>query len=218
MYCTTCGTINAEGANFCTKCGLKLGEIPKTTELGSEDFKFTAAPPKTEYWRPKTISTRFILFTLAFTLSAVIPGVVLFTQVKNPGAVKNLSTIIGEATRMGGMPAVTGDSESFSPSGERSGGGITLPNPTDLQRRVDGQKLQMVIAQFYAQNERLPEALSELPPDMVDFKLDPEVFEYEKVEEPLGFRIKIVMISKYPAEENMINEGNVSKLVLQAAL
>lgn len=86
---------------------------------------------------------------------------------------------------------------------------------TDAARKANALRLQVAIAQFYAQNDRYPASIAEIPPPMLGFNSDPAIYHYTVLPDSAGFRVEVIMESRDVSGAHIVSEGGVSKYVYE---
>lgn len=86
---------------------------------------------------------------------------------------------------------------------------------TDAARKANALRLQAAIAQFYAENDRYPASISEIPPAMLGFNSDPAIYHYVVLPNSGGFRVEVIMESKNVSGGHIVSEGGVTKYVYE---
>ncbi|MDP1808178.1 MAG: zinc ribbon domain-containing protein [Actinomycetota bacterium] len=189
MYCINCGTINPDRSEYCLKCGGGFAKAVGAEAPSAVDIALAARPVGAGHsGSTKSSTSRLIVASLAAVLILTIPLIFLLRQTR------------GAAGSGGPGPAP----RHFS-------AGVI----TDAARKANASRLQAAIAQFYAQTDRYPASISEIPPAMLGFNFDPAVYHYTVLPNSSGFRVEVIMESRNISGSHIVSEGDVTKYVYE---
>ncbi len=206
MYCTNCGTVNPDMAHYCLKCGRPFGEAKAANDsaapaieiaLASQAFERTASATR------KTLASRLIIASLAAGLAMMVTILLAFRQ----GAVPT-----GAATSSP-PPAASGAAGTAGQGQVRAAGVSPISMANDAARMANAKRIQMALATFYAENDRYPQSLGEIPAAVLGFDPDPETYRYSVTESPYGFRLEVFLNNRSGDDPNAVTENGVAKLV-----
>jgi len=198
MYCTNCGTVNPERAESCHKCGRSLIGTADAQAPSAVDIALAARPPIGAYGSSKmSLMSRLIVASLALGLVLMVLMIIFLSP---KGGMVSGQDRIG-APGFGGL----GLSPAKSPT--------IMAN--DAARKTNALRLQTAVTQFYAQNDRYPVSISEIPLGMLGFDADPAVYHYSTLPGGGGFRIEVIMQGSNISGSHIVSEGDVTKYVYE---
>lgn len=232
MYCTDCGTVNSDGAESCLKCGkvfsaassadhpLTVAELTMQRPADLKTFYPTSSGGR--FGRP----SRMLVITMAIIITAILPIVIIALQMSatgkdrpkaKEGSVFEMVQSVkdGKLPDMESIPGVGVDSDNAPGDGDaKAADPLKLIGDVDndIARQARAQRLTMMLATYYSQNDKYPEKITDLNEEDLGFKPDPEVFQYELTTNPYGFVLKVVLLNKYPDRPGVVEENGVYKL------
>ena len=210
-YCTLCGTLASEGEKSCPKCGSSFSAISDLEQGALLEGDRGSRIERTS--RGGVPAREGLLSGLtseaSHTMRIFLFGLVVFTVMLVPAAYyMNKAASEVKPPISGSAPGLTPSqsiTQSTSPAAKTAG---------DLQRRARAREIQTGLEIMLAERGSYAASLSELEGEgYIDFKPDPEVFDYRTLEQSYAYELRVEMVDSYVSGDGIENVAGRSTLL-----
>lgn len=229
MYCTHCGTINPETVESCLKCGRGFMAPGSTAEDGKTavDLALAARSPGSKsFGSGRGRFSRSIILSLAVCVAVMVPALMIMRQAGTvrPASLSEKQTF---TKNVGGQGGLTGMLKS---AGFNPGAGVTPSPPaeqgaaisprqalaiaSDAAHKANALRLKTAVSIFAEEHNRFPVSINEIPPSVLGFVADPNIYKYWRTKNPEGYHIEVLMESGDVSGADIVTENGITKYVV----
>jgi len=211
MYCSDCGTVNPDSAQYCLKCGRELGR-PKPVEKNEVDIVLVSRPAAGAYAGPSgRLTSRLLVLLLVGAVLLLAPMVFVNMRVGE--------ILPDYEARDAAKPPYNSTMGREGAADFESGLGLA---PTirpavialDVAKKANAAKARVALAQHFSEYGVFPDTLDDLGAEYLGFVPDPDVYTYQVLDDGFDFRLEVLLASDVVSGADVVKEGDVTKLVI----